>query len=284
VCFFASGAAGLLYEVVWSKQLAYLLGNSLHAVATVVAAFLCGLALGARFLGVALARRGQGPRTYAALELGCAVLGVLSLPVLRGLEPVVGQLYRGLGGEGPAFALARFGLLFALLILPTALMGATLPVLVAHFDRDRVGPALAQLYALNTFGAVAGSVAGGFALLPGLGLGGTIWCAAALNVAVAAIAWASAPPPVPAAAAPPPRPRARERWRAPRGGDAKPLADAEVWTFALLFALSGFAALTFQTRGSVSSASSSARRSIRSRRCSASTCWDWRWAAPWSPA
>jgi hypothetical protein len=59
-CFFVSGAAGLLYEVVWSKQLSYLLGSSLHAVATVVAAFLGGLALGARLLGVRLTRRRAG--------------------------------------------------------------------------------------------------------------------------------------------------------------------------------------------------------------------------------
>src|SRR5262245_40104646 len=187
-CFFASGAAGLLYEVVWSKQLAYVLGSSLHAVATVVAAFLCGLALGARLLGVALARRGRGPRIYAMLELGVGVLGVVSLPVLRGIEPLVGILYRSFGGEGPAFAIARFALLFVLLIPPTALMGATLPVLVGHFERRRVGPALAQLYALNTLGAVAGSVIGGFALLPGVGLAATTWIAAALNAGVAALA------------------------------------------------------------------------------------------------
>src|SRR5438552_10241857 len=189
LCFFASGAAGLLYEVVWSKQLSYLLGNSLHAVATVVAAFLCGLALGARLLGVPLARRGQGPRTYALLELGVGLLGLISLPVLRGLDPMIGQLYRSLGGASAAFALVRFGVVFALLLSPTALMGATLPVLVGHFERERVGPALARLYALNTFGAVVGSIAGGFALMPGVGLTGTIVVAAVLNGVVAVIAW-----------------------------------------------------------------------------------------------
>ena len=67
LCFFASGAAGLVYEAVWSKQLSYLLGSSLHAVATVVAAFLGGLALGARLLGVPLARRPAPLRAYARL-------------------------------------------------------------------------------------------------------------------------------------------------------------------------------------------------------------------------
>src|SRR5262249_29105863 len=83
LCFLVSGAAGLLYEVVWSKELAYLLGSSLHAVAAVVASFLLGLALGARLLGVPLARRGNGARTYALLELGVGGLGLAILPLLR---------------------------------------------------------------------------------------------------------------------------------------------------------------------------------------------------------
>jgi spermidine synthase len=236
-CFFASGAAGLLYEVVWAKQLAYLLGSSLHAVAAVVASFLGGLALGARFLGVPLARRGHGARVYALLELGVAVLGLVLLPALRASDPFVGQLYRSLGGETPGFAAVRLVLVLAALLPPAALMGATLPVLVAHVERDRVGAGLARLYALNTFGAVSGSLAAGFALLPGLGLLGTTFVAAALNLAVAAVAWASGGPArgaaAPAAVAPP----------APAGALLDPAARRVV---AVLFALSGFAALAFQ--------------------------------------
>jgi spermidine synthase len=250
-CFFTSGAAGLLYEVVWSKQLSYLLGNSTHAVATVVAAFLGGLALGARFLGAPLARRGRGARVYAILEIGIGALGLISLPVLRGLDPLVGELYRALGGETAGFAVARFGLLFGLLLPPAALMGATLPVLVAHFEHDLVGPALARLYALNTFGAVVGSFAGGFALMPGLGLQGTAWVAAALNLGVAMLAWTRAPAaaglPAPASAAPPahvPKPGAARRPAVP----APParLSGVSRLSFAILFALSGLAALAFQ--------------------------------------
>ena len=249
VCFFGSGAAALLYEVVWSKQLAYLLGSSTHAVATVVAAFLAGLALGARVLGTWLARRGDGGRVYAGLEVGVGVLGLISLPVLRGLDPLVGELYRALGGESAAFAVVRFALLFALLLPPAALMGATLPVLVAHFEHDLVGPALARLYALNTFGAVTGSFVGGFALMPGLGLTGTVWVAAALNLVVAILAWiasrpsgaAARPQPGPARAQPEPaRPK-------PQAATAVPgLARAPRALFAVLFALSGAAALAFQ--------------------------------------
>ncbi len=236
LCFFASGAAGLLYEIAWSKQLAYVLGSSLHAVAAVVASFLGGLALGARVLGVPLARRGDGARTYALLELGVGVLGVLLLPLLRASDPLVGQLYRSLGGETPAFAAARLAMLIVFLIPPAALMGATLPVLVAHVERDVVGAGLARLYALNTFGAVAGSLAAGFVLMPGLGLTGTTLVAAALNVVVAIVAWRSG--------------------RASAGTPAEAASEAADSTATLdvgsrrvmawAFALSGFGALAFQ--------------------------------------
>ena len=245
LCFFCSGAAGLLYEIVWSKELAYLLGSSLHAVAAVVASFLLGLALGARFLGVPLSRRGGAPaaggsaRTYALLELGVGVLGLLILPALRASDPLIGQLYRALGGEGPGFASARLVLVMLALLPPAALMGATLPVLVAHVEHDLVGAGLARLYALNTFGAVAGSLAAGFVLLPGLGLSATTLVAAVLNALVAAVAWtragaAPAPSAGPAAAA------------SAVSAHAAPLDTSARGAMAALFALSGFGALAFQ--------------------------------------
>ena len=233
-CFLASGAAGLLYEIVWSKQLAYLLGSSLHAVAAVVASFLGGLAIGARWLGVPLARRGDGARTYAWLEIGVAVLGLALLPLLRASDPLVGQLYRALGGEGTGFAAARLGLVVLFLLPPAALMGATLPVLVAHVERDLVGAALARLYALNTLGAVAGSLAAGFLLLPNLGLTATTFVAAGLNLLVAAIAWTRGG-------------AAQRATSADAAPTAEPVLDARTRTVvAWLFALSGFGALAFQ--------------------------------------
>ena len=236
LCFFCSGAAGLLYEIVWSKELAYLLGSSLHAVAAVVASFLLGLALGARLLGVPLSRRGSGARTYAALELGVGLLGLAILPALRASDPVIGQFYRAFGGETAAFASARLVLVMLALLPPAALMGATLPVLVAHVEHDLVGAGLARLYALNTLGAVAGSLAAGFVLLPGLGLTGTTLVAAVLNVGVAALAWSSGG-----------RASASERTaaRAPTLPPA-PLDAGTRRVTAVLFALSGFGALAFQ--------------------------------------
>ena len=236
VCFLFSGAAGLLYEVVWGKQLAYLLGGSLQSVATVVAAFLGGLALGARLLGGPLAGRPGLARVYAALELGVAVLGVCMLPLLRSLDGPVGQLYRAFGGESAPFAIARVAMLLVLLVPPAALMGATLPVLVARIERGALGSGLAGLYAINTLGAVLGSVLGGFFLMPTLGLTATTFVAAALNLIAAAVAWLS-----PADARD--RPSALRETPAPV---APVLTTAPRTVFAVLFALSGFTALLLQ--------------------------------------
>ena len=235
LCFLCSGAAGLIYEVVWSKQLAYLLGSSLHSVATVVAAFLGGLALGAHLLGAPLARGAGLARRYAQLEVGVALLGLALLPVLRSLDGPVGQLYRMFGGEGVLFGIARVGLLLLLLVPPAALMGATLPVLVARIERGALGAGLAWLYAINTLGAVAGSVLAGFVLLPGLGLTAATFVAAALNLLAALLAWWS--PAGEDATAP-----------APEGTGSVPalLSSGPRRVFAILFAVSGFAALLLQ--------------------------------------
>ncbi len=237
VCFFTSGAAGLIYEAVWSKQLSYMLGSSLHAVATVVAAFLGGLALGARFLGVPLTRRPGRLRAYARLELGVGIAAALLLPALHALDPLVGVLYRALGAGSVGFGLARLVLLFIVLVPPAALMGATLPVLVGEFEQGRVGPALARLYALNTFGAVAGSILGGFVLIPGVGLWGATAVAVVLNAAVAALAWVRGRRAVaPAEASPAPAESSVEA--------ALPERSRRI--FVALFGLAGFAALVFQ--------------------------------------
>jgi spermidine synthase len=164
------------------------------------------------------------------------LLGLAILPALRASDPVIGQLYRAFGGETAAFASARLVLVMLALLPPAALMGATLPVLVAHVEHDLVGAGLARLYALNTLGAVAGSLAAGFVLLPGLGLTGTTLVAAVLNVGVAALAWSSGG-------------RASASEKPAASAPTLPPAPLDAGTrrvTAVLFALSGFGALAFQ--------------------------------------
>jgi spermidine synthase len=119
-------------------------------------------------------------------------------------------------------------------------MGATLPVLVGHFERNLVGPALAHLYSLNTLGAVAGSIVSGFLLLPSIGLAATTWVAAGLNTLVAAVAWRASRAPNPGSSA------AETPIATPVLMPAGALSGGSRFVFAVLFALSGFAALAFQ--------------------------------------
>lgn len=197
LCFFLSGFAALLYETVWTRQFHFVFGTSDLAVATVLAGYMGGLALGAAIAGRLIHRIRRPIRVYGLLELGIATaaLGVpyaieFSIFVCRYLfggqaEPV----------EGSAL-IAVFYLLcsFVILLVPTALMGATLPLLARHcVERDeQLGPRIALLYGINTVGAVFGTLVAGFALLPLLGMFRTVLIGVALNAVVFAIAaWLS---------------------------------------------------------------------------------------------
>lgn len=189
LAFLLSGFAGLVYEIVWSKVLSYSLGNSLYATATVIAAFLGGLAIGAEFLGARLACRSDRVRVYALLEFAIAFCGILSVPLLRGADPVFALLHRALGETPALLVAARWVILTLILLVPTVLMGATLPLLTERVERGGFGAGLARLYAVNTFGAVAGTLLAALVIIPGVGLLATALVAAAVNLVAGLIAW-----------------------------------------------------------------------------------------------
>jgi spermidine synthase len=180
---FASGTAALVYETLWVKQLGRVVGIEVHAVSIALSAFLAGLALGGALLGRLADRVSRPVRLYAQLEAGVAVLGALStLALARSAAPFVEMQ----DAVGPL----AWALPFALVGLPALLMGGTLPALLRslHPDPDAVAPATGLLYAANTAGAVAGTLATPFLLVPAFGIQGTGFFAAALGLAVAAAA------------------------------------------------------------------------------------------------
>ncbi len=190
LAFFASGASSLMLEVVWSKELSHLLGSSFEAITTVVAAYLFGLALGAGLSGRSerLARRPV--LAYGLLEIGIGLFGWISIPLIRSLDGALGLAYSGLGGDSAGYAVVRFLVAFALLLIPTTLMGATLPVLVAWgTKRADLARVLGTLYAINTSGAVAGTLIAGFILLPTVGLTNTALIGGSLSIAVGLAMW-----------------------------------------------------------------------------------------------
>ena len=173
--FVLSGAAGLVYEVVWSRQLVLVFGNTTQAVATILTGFFGGMAVGS-FVGGRLADRVRSSlRLYAALELILVVVVLLTPVTFRLLHEVYRAAFGSLEGQPGLLALVRFGLAILALAPATVLMGATLPSLTRHLAGDaHLSRAFARLYAANTFGAILGTIAAGFFLIELLGLTATL--------------------------------------------------------------------------------------------------------------
>jgi len=184
VCFFLSGAAGLIYQVAWSKALGLVFGHTVYAVATVLAVFMGGLALGSAVLGRWCERSSNPVALYGWVELGVAATGALSLAGLAGVRAAYVWAYPAVERFGAGLLALRFAGAALVLFLPTFLMGGTLPILVRGVARRsaELAPRLSRLYWVNTLGAVAGTVAAGFVLLPTLGLRLTVGAAVALNI------------------------------------------------------------------------------------------------------
>ncbi|MGH9795489.1 MAG: fused MFS/spermidine synthase [Candidatus Acidiferrales bacterium] len=193
LCFFLSGAAGLVYQVAWGKALGLVFGNTVYAIATVLAVFMGGLATGSALLGRWSERHSNPVALYGWIELGVAASGVLSLAGLAGVRLLYVGSYPLVEGWMPALTALRFGGAALVLFVPTFLMGGTLPIMVRGLTRNsaELGARVSRLYWVNTLGAVTGTLAAGFWLLPGLGLRQTVLFAATLNVIAGAMALAA---------------------------------------------------------------------------------------------
>jgi len=212
VLFFLSGAAALGYQVVWVRSLALVFGGSHLAVTTVLAVFMGGLALGGWLLGRRADRSARPLRLYGLLELGIAGSAALFALLLRFYPAIYDPLARIAETNTGWLSVLRVVFAVAGMIVPTTLMGGTLPVLSRFVAarRERFGQHLSLLYGLNTLGAVAGTVAASFLLLEAVGVSRTLWIAVAVNVVVGLVALAvpertaaRSAPPVPAVPAAP---------------------------------------------------------------------------------
>lgn len=189
VLFFLSGATGLIYEVVWARMLTQIFGNTTHAIATVLSAFMAGLALGSYSFGRLVDARKNALLAYGLLEGGVGVYALLVPTLLGWTQQAYTRLYGLVDVSFAAFSVVLFLLSFLVIVVPTALMGATLPVLsrfcVTQFAT--LGRRVGDLYAINTLGAVLGCAFAGFLLISSLGLRGTVRLAASLNLAIAVV-------------------------------------------------------------------------------------------------
>ncbi len=176
----ASGAAGLIYQVLWVKQLSLVVGVQVYAVTTAISAFFAGLALGGVCFGRIADRLGRPVRLYAMLELIVGLLGV-------GATCAFAHVAQGFARLEDKAGLLAWLLPFLIVGVPAFFMGATLPVMVRALGpgNGRVGSAGGHLYAANTAGAIGGTLLSAFVLIPALGLMGSAMFAAFLNLLAA---------------------------------------------------------------------------------------------------
>lgn len=183
---FLSGAAGLSYELVWTRLLGRYFGHSVHAVTTVLAAFMAGLALGSTLFGARADRTNRPLRMYGLLELGIGA-SCLAAPLLLELaRSAYVALHPHLGDRLLLRTLVQFALALLVLLPPATLMGGTLPAaLRALTERAERAPRdVALLYGTNTVGAAVGAALAGYLLLPGIGIEATNYAGVAINFAV----------------------------------------------------------------------------------------------------
>lgn len=176
--FFLSGAAGLIYEIVWERLLELYFGVTLTAITLIVAAYMGGLGVGS-LLGGQVAQRARKPALlYGAVEVGIGLFGMVSPFLIHWI---------GQQTAGASYALV-FLLSFGLLMLPTLLMGMTLPLLTQTFVRrvENTGRTIGLLYGINTLGAAFGALLAAYVLIGLGGFYGAILTAVGLNLVAGA--------------------------------------------------------------------------------------------------
>jgi predicted membrane-bound spermidine synthase len=178
--FLVSGGAAILYQLVWQRSLFRLLGTSMESVTMIVTAFMLGLGLGSLAGGV-ISEKSRKPLAliFGTVEMGIGAFGLVSLPLFTWIAAAT--------SNASGFAIGLIA--FVAVLVPTLLMGATLPILVAYLVRRsrNVGRSVGMLYFINTLGSAAGSLAAAWWVLGAFGQQNTVRVAASLNLLVAAV-------------------------------------------------------------------------------------------------
>ncbi len=230
-----SGVAGLIYQVAWVRLLGLAFGVTVYAISTVLAAFMAGLAIGS-LVGGRRADTTRNPlRVYGLVELGVGATALLTPWAFNSLQ----EVYAALAEAPPVAAAIRTILAFAVLLVPTGLMGATLPLAIrgvrATSSTGEDSRAIGLLYGINTGGAIAGCLLSGFVLIGRLGLSETIGSAALCNLLAGLGALLLSRQRVPVGIESPPEPHVQHPTN-------ERLARAALW----IFAISGGISLAYE--------------------------------------
>jgi len=240
--FFLSGTSALIYQVLWLRLLGLVFGVTVYAASTVWAVFMAGLAVGSVFGGRA-ADRVRRPLVW--LGIAEALIGVTALATPLALDLLQGAyaaVHPSLNSSPVTLTVVRLAMSFVVLIIPSALMGATLPLIVKSSLREAegLGGKVGVLYATNTAGAIGGSLLAGLVLIPRTGIQSSFLIAAALNalVAIAAVVLGRRLPESDIAV--------RSTVDTPATEDARPRLDARQTLLLVIFTVSGFVSLALE--------------------------------------
>ena len=189
--FVLSGVAALIYQVVWFKYLSYFLGNTSYSQAIVLATFMGGLAIGSWWWGKKADQSKNPLKLFAWLEILIAVYCFFYAPIFELIKEGFIHLVISQGWESDSNTVLILKLIVSglTILIPTILMGGTLPVLVRYLsDRIKdVGKNVAILYFINSLGAVIGTLWAGFYLLQAIGLQATVYVGASMDLLVGVV-------------------------------------------------------------------------------------------------
>lgn len=186
IAFIFSGIASLIYEVTWIRPLQFLFGSTTYILAIIFGAFMAGLSLGAYIISKRVDRIKDLPKTYALLEIGIGIYGVLLLSVFNVLPGIYDAIY-ALHGDFYIFKTIQFLIIFLVLLIPTTLMGATFPIVARFYTKEEIGKHIGEVYSANTLGAIIGSFGAGFILIPLIGIKGSIIFAGSINILIGSV-------------------------------------------------------------------------------------------------
>jgi len=190
-----SGIAAMIYQIAWTRVLLLSIGSSVYAFSLIVTAFICGLALGSLIISKFIDRRRDLVLWLALMQAAIGISALLIVPVLGKLPVFIAEIVFNSSSSFQQIHFAEFAIIFLLILIPTFMMGAVVPmtIKICTTDIKRVGRFFGNVYAVNTLGAIIGSFAAGFLLIPWFGAQNSIFIAVAMNITAAGIILLYAP-------------------------------------------------------------------------------------------
>lgn len=185
-----SGMSALIYEVIWIRPLSLVFGTTTYAVSIIIAGFLSGLALGSWIAGRFTDKIDNPLKIYGFIEIGIGLYGLMLISLFSSLPGIYLGLYQFTFPNIGIFYILQFMLAFGIILIPTTLMGATLPMIMKSYSKSfsNIGRDIGKIYSVNNVGAVLGTLAAGFVLMPLLGIQASITITAILNIGIGIIA------------------------------------------------------------------------------------------------